>query len=90
MWQHCQKKDYKSLYDYAKQKGLDVLTEVHDEQELETALEIDAEIIGINNRNLKTFVVDLAVTERLASRLTLLSTLLLAKVALRPSRMWNV
>ncbi len=57
------------LYNYAKQKGLDVLTEVHDEQELKTALEIDAEIIGINNRNLKTFVVDLEVTERLASKL---------------------
>lgn len=63
------KERLKKLYDYAKQKGLDVLTEVHDEQELETALEIDAEIIGINNRNLKTFVVDLAVTEKLASKL---------------------
>lgn len=63
------KERLQALYDYAKQKGLDVLTEVHDEQELEIALEIDAEIIGINNRNLKTFVVDLAVTERLASRL---------------------
>ena len=63
------KERLKALYDYAKQKGLDVLTEVHDEQELETALEIDAEIIGINNRNLKTFVVDLAVTEKLASKL---------------------
>lgn len=63
------KERLKELYDYAKQKGLDVLTEVHDEQELETALEINAEIIGINNRNLKTFVVDLAVTEKLASKL---------------------
>ncbi|MGG4267048.1 indole-3-glycerol phosphate synthase TrpC [Peribacillus simplex] len=57
------------LYQYAKNKGLEVLTEVHDEAELERALELNAEIIGINNRNLKTFKVDLAVTERLANLL---------------------
>jgi len=45
--------------------GLAVLVEVHDEKELGRALDAGARIIGVNNRNLKTFKVDLATTERL-------------------------
>lgn len=49
----------------AKSYGLDVLVEVHDEAELEIAAAAGSGIIGVNNRNLSTLVIDLAVSERL-------------------------
>ncbi len=58
-----------ALYDQAKACQLDVLVEVHDLAEMDRALEIGADMIGINNRNLKTFQVDLATTEALAEEI---------------------
>ncbi len=55
-------RDLRSLYDEARAIDLDCLVEVHDAEELERALEADAEVLGINNRNLDQGTVDLATT----------------------------
>ncbi len=58
--------DLEHLYKTATDFQLDVLVEVHTREELDRALDLGARLIGINNRNLHTFTVDLATTEELS------------------------
>ena len=59
------KKELKEFNNLASDLGLEVLVEVHNLQEIERALDINPKMIGINNRNLETFKIDLKTTKRL-------------------------
>ena len=58
----------RALMEEAARWEMDALVEIHDEAELDRALDLNAGLIGINNRNLKTFVTDMGVTLRLAPK----------------------
>ena len=55
----------KKLFDFAKNVGLEVLFEVHDEEDLKKAIEVRADIIGFNHRNLETFEMDMKLSKKL-------------------------
>jgi len=67
------------FYELATGAGLSALVEVHDVEELQRAQVINAPLIGVNNRNLKDFTVDLGITESLAPQMDLEKTLLVAE-----------
>jgi len=70
------------LLAHARGRDLDVLVEVHDESQLRLALDAGADLVGLNNRDLRTFETDLAITERLAP-LVPASVLLVAESGIR-------
>lgn len=63
------RKEIKKLSDFAQSLGLEVLLEVHNIEELETAIMPSLDMIGVNNRNLKTFEVNLDYSKELASKI---------------------
>jgi len=64
-----QQAELKALAMGARSRGLDVLCEVHDEEELQRALDAGCDLIGVNTRDLRTFKVDVETAFRLAERL---------------------
>lgn len=71
--------ELKLLYNYSMEHDLEVLCEVHNESEMERVLTLGANVIGINNRDLKTFTADLKTTERLANMVTDPETILISE-----------
>jgi indole-3-glycerol phosphate synthase len=61
--------ELKVLHDHAVRLGLDVLVEVHDARELDVALDSGAQIVGVNNRNLRTLEVDVHASEEVIARM---------------------
>ena len=67
--------ELESFLTVAREVGIAALVEAHDESEAQIAVDLGADLIGINNRNLQTFETDLAVAERVSTQLTTSSVL---------------
>ncbi len=61
--------ELRDFYSLGKEIGLDILVEVHTESELEAALEVGADMIGVNQRNLATFVVDTEIAAKMSEKI---------------------
>ena len=79
--------DLRRLLELAASLGMATLVEVHDEAEVERALKAGAAIVGVNNRNLKTFAVDLETTARSARPIPA-DRILVAESGIRTRAMW--
>lgn len=76
-------KRFQELYKYATNQGLEVICEVHTAKELKNALTISPAIVGINNRNLKSFEVDLQTTTQLAQLVDTNKTIIISESGMR-------
>jgi indole-3-glycerol phosphate synthase len=74
--------ELRELASHAREHGLETLVEAHDERELEAAAACGGDVLGVNNRDLRTFTTDLATTERLA-RLAPRGAILVAESGIR-------
>lgn len=75
--------DLTTLYHYAKSLNLEIICEVHNKEEMKRALKLNPTIIGINNRDLKTFTVNLDTTRKLASMLQNKDTILISESGIK-------
>src|SRR5699024_4790930 len=73
----------KELYNYAVQAGLEVLVDVHNEEEMERVLLLHPSLIGVSNRNLNKFDLDVSTTNRMAKMVTNPQTILIGESGIR-------
>lgn len=71
------------LYNYTLEQNLEALVEVHNEEEMKRALELDPKLLGINNRDLNTFNVSLETTKKLSSMVTNPDTIIVSESGMK-------